>query len=65
MPLLLGLLELAQLGVAAFDRGVETLLGGLVAGPDRFQLLVDDVANLDEIAEAEALGVRPSAAGSC
>ena len=49
--LLVGLGETRQFGVAAFHSGVERLLGGLLAGPDGFELFVDDVADLDEVAE--------------
>src|SRR3954471_2558767 len=49
--------ELAQQLVAALDRLVERGLGVLLAGPHRFQLLVDDVADLHEVADAQALGV--------
>ena len=51
--LLVGLGETRQFGVAAFHSGVERLLGGLLAGPDGFELFVDDVADLDEVAEAQ------------
>src|SRR5215471_11440940 len=49
--------ELAQQLVAALDRIVERGLGVLLAAPHGFQLLVLDVADLDEVADAQALGV--------
>src|SRR5690349_18048289 len=43
--------------VAALDGVVQRLLWFLFVGPYRFELLVDDVANLDEIAKADAARV--------
>src|SRR5690606_31003442 len=51
------LLKRAQQLVAAFDGRVQRFLGGLVAGPEVLQLLVDDVAHLREVAEANAAAV--------
>src|SRR5438034_2055897 len=55
--LLVGRFEFAQQLVAALHRLVERGLGVLLARPYRFELLVDDVADLHEVADAQALGV--------
>ena len=52
-----GAFEAAQFHVAALDGGVEGCLGVLLAGPDGLEFFVDDVADLDEVAEAQAEGV--------
>ena len=48
------LLDVAALLVAALDRGVYAFLGRLLAGPDQFELLVDDGADLRVVAQAHA-----------
>src|SRR5262245_18554984 len=50
-------LELTQELVPSLHRGVQSLLGRLRARPNGFQFLVDDVADLNKIAEAHSLGV--------
>src|SRR5688572_19469209 len=50
--------ELAQDLVAALLRVVERLLRLLLSGEDRFQLLLDRLAPLHEVAEAKSLGIR-------
>ena len=55
--LLVRALEVGKQLVAALDRRVERLLRRLLAGPHRLELLVDHVADLDEIADAQALGI--------
>ena len=47
-------LETLKQLVAAPDRRVERFLGGLLAGPDLLGFLVDDGADLQEVAEADA-----------
>src|SRR5262245_12305053 len=55
--LLVGAGEIGEQAVAALDRGVERLLRGLLPGPHRLELLVHDVADLHEVADAQALRV--------
>src|SRR5690242_7722737 len=55
--LLVRLLEALDLLVAALHAIVERLLRGLLPAPHRLELLVDDVANLHEVAEAQPLRV--------
>src|SRR5690606_17067116 len=50
--------EVPQKRVAALHDRVKRFLGGLVAGQKLLELLVDDVADLDVVAEPQALGVR-------
>src|SRR6266404_1563683 len=50
-------LELAQQVVAAFDSALERYLGWFLSGEGLLQLLLDDIANLHERAEPQALGV--------
>src|SRR5258708_7843698 len=50
-------LELAQQVVAAFDSALERRLGGFLSGEGLLQLLLNDIANLHERAEPQALGV--------
>src|SRR5262249_45467531 len=52
--LAVGLLEPFELFVAALDGRVDALLGRLLAGPDALEFLVDDRADLDEVAQAHA-----------
>src|SRR5690606_6443459 len=52
--LLVGLLEPDQLLVAAANDGIERLLGFLLAGPHLLEFLVDDGANLHEVADTDA-----------
>ncbi|OMP13617.1 extracellular ligand-binding receptor, partial [Corchorus olitorius] len=52
--LLVGPGEAAQLLVATGDSGVQCLLGSLLAGPDLFGFLIDDGADLNEVAQADA-----------
>src|SRR5688572_24726452 len=56
--LLVRRLELAQDLVAALDRVVQRYLCRLVAREHSFQLLLDHLAPLHEVAEAQPLGVR-------
>src|SRR5690606_10866367 len=49
--------EVPEEPVGPGDRVVQTLLRGLGAGEDVLQLLLDDVPNLDEVAQAEPPGV--------
>jgi len=51
---LVGLLEALQLFVATGHGRVQGLLAALFAGPDLLQLLVDDGADLHEVAQADA-----------
>src|SRR5215831_7874896 len=46
--------ELVNLLVAALDRVVERCLGVFLATPDGLKLLIDDVADLHEVAQANA-----------
>src|SRR5215217_8555023 len=55
--LLIGAFEFAQDVVAAGNGGVEGFLAGLLAAEDGFEFLVDDVANLGQVAEADTLGI--------
>src|SRR5215831_19269220 len=55
--LLVGAGEIGEQAITALDRGVEPLLRGLLPGPDRLELLVHDVADLHEIADAQTLRV--------
>src|SRR4030095_12954074 len=48
------LLEPLELFVTAFDRSVERLLGRLLTRPHLLHLLVDDGADLHEVAEADS-----------
>src|SRR5256885_1493536 len=52
--LLVGPGEAAQLLVATGDSGVQGLLGSLLASPDLFGFLIDDGADLNEVAQADA-----------
>src|SRR5262245_29507706 len=55
--LLVGAGEIGEQAVATLDRGVERLLRRLLSCPYRLELLVHDVADLDEVADAQALRV--------
>src|ERR1700680_1857438 len=55
--LFVGFLELLDLLVAAFHGVIECLLRCLLAAPDSLELLIDDIANLHEIAKAHAFGI--------
>ena len=56
--LFVGFLELAEKGVSALGRVVQSVFCRFFASPKRFHLFVDDVACLDEAAETQTLGVR-------